>query len=125
LILGACRTKVKRKSVNRCASQPNNVNQLQTDRTFASLSGFSKICGGPQGQMWKYLQPLYRERHTISATQTKRGNPPFQVALLQRVQQRRENPGTAGADGMSKCDRASVDIHTSRIHPQFASTAIS
>ena len=83
-------------------------------------TGFGKICGGRKARCGSYLESLDSEGDTISATETQRGNPSSQAALLQGVEEGRENPRAAGADRMSQCDRASVDVHAVGIDPQLA-----
>src|SRR5216684_8643673 len=60
------------------------------------------------------------QRNSIAAAQAQRRNSSMYVPPLHFVKQRRQNPRTRGADGMSDRNRAAVYIHFCWIEAQLA-----
>src|SRR5262245_31907649 len=54
--------------------------------------------------------PLDRERDAVAAAETERRDPALQMAVLQRVQQRRQHARSARSDRMAERDRAAVHV---------------
>jgi hypothetical protein len=53
-----------------------------------------------------------RQRDSFSAPDTQAGDAASSSVALQSVNQRGDNPCTAGTDRMAKCNRASMDVDT-------------
>ena len=57
------------------------------------------------------------EGERLAAADAERGEPALRVAVLHRVEQRRQDARAARADGMPERDRAAADVHLLRVEP--------
>src|SRR4030095_13504509 len=66
------------------------------------------------------LQAFYCHRNAHSAADAQRRDAVSESARLQRVEQRRQDPGTARPNRMAERNRAAVHVHFLRIDAQLA-----
>src|SRR5262252_3608649 len=56
---------------------------------------------------------------SVAAAHAEGGDTAFQVAVLERVEQRRENPAAARTDRVAERDCAAVDVDPARLEAEF------
>src|SRR5262249_45983096 len=69
------------------------------------------LCGGGSGLCaLGGSHPFDSDCDAVAATETQRRDAAFQVAVLQRVEQRRQHPAPARSDRVAERNRAAIDV---------------